>query len=142
MVRTILLAALASTLAVALVSCGGDDDEDDAAAGDSVTVELSPQSDSGQSGEAILTPVDGDATQVVVELSGGPDNAQPAHIHTGTCDELGGVAHPLTDLEGGSSETQVEVSLDELQSGQFAINAHQSADEIDVYTACGEIPSS
>lgn len=136
MIRVILVAAMASCFAFALTACGGDDD---AAGDDTVTVELSEQSDSGQSGEATLTRVDDETTQVVVKLTGGPDNAQPAHIHDGTCAELGGVAHPLEDLVDGRSETQVGAPLDDLRNGDFAINAHRSADEIDVYTACGEI---
>ncbi len=139
MIRMILIAAVASVLALTLSSCGGDDE---GAGDESLTVELSEQSDSGQSGEATLTPVDETTTEVEVDLTGGPDNAQPAHIHTGTCAELGDVAYPLEDLEDGRSQTQVDVSLDELRDGEFAINAHRSADEIEVYTACGEISSS
>ncbi len=30
---------------------------------------------------------------------------RPAHIHTGTCDEVGEVVAPLTDLTGGTAVT-------------------------------------
>ena len=79
----------------------------------------------------------------------------PAHIHSGTCAELGDVVAPLTDVahigEDGertgaassipvkTSYTVVEVPLQEIIDGGHAINVHLSADEIDVYIACGDI---
>jgi plastocyanin len=80
--------------------------------------------------------------------------AHPAHIHSGTCDELGDVVVPLTDVaatdeathEGAASahgiktsETIVDMPLQEILDGGHAINVHLSADEIDVYIACGDI---
>src|SRR5262245_19262883 len=79
--------------------------------------------------------------------------AHPAHIHSGTCDKLGDIVAPLQDVappEGehsGStaalpletSETIVDVPLQQLLDGQHAINVHKSADQIDVYIACGDI---
>jgi hypothetical protein len=38
-----------------------------------------------------------------------------------------------------SSTTTVPVSLDDLLSAPFAINVHESAEQIDIYIACGEI---
>jgi len=116
----------------------------------------------------------------------------PAHIHSGTCAELGDVVYPLTDvsaeastagtpaageesaamestshsMEGmGSptsemamgtpetaaspegpfgiiietSETTVEAALADLSAGRFAINVHESMENIGNYIACGEI---
>ena len=121
----------------------------------------------------------------------------PAHIHSGTCAELGDVVYPLTDvsaeastagtpaagemsgspesaamdsaehsMEGmGSptsemtmgtpemaaspegpfgiiietSETTVEAALADLSAGGFAINVHESMENIGNYIACGEI---
>jgi hypothetical protein len=37
------------------------------------------------------------------------------------------------------SETTVDLTLDELTSGEYAINAHESAANITNYVACGEI---
>ena len=124
-------------LTVPLAACGGDDEE--AVEAGAVTVELGEQNASGQSGTAILTSTAEGQTTVTLELSKPPDNPQPVHIHAGTCEELGDVAYPLTNLEGGSSETTLDVSLDELQSGQFAINAHESEENIQNYVACGPI---
>jgi plastocyanin len=79
----------------------------------------------------------------------------PAHIHSGTCAELGDVVVPLTDIAhvGGDAETTgatssipvkssitiVDMPLQEIIDGGHAINVHLSADEIDTYIACGDI---
>ena len=123
--------------ALGLAACGGDDEE--AAGGDSVTVTLAEQNGSGQSGTATLTPVGDSQTTVSIELSSPPADPQPAHVHAGTCAELGEVVYPLTSVEGGASETTLDVSLEELQSGGLAINAHESEANVQNYIACGEI---
>src|SRR5215210_3443739 len=79
----------------------------------------------------------------------------PAHIHSGSCAELGDVVYPLTDITevGGDTERTgaasaipvkgstavVDTPLQDLGDGDFAINVHLSADEIDTYIACGDI---
>ncbi|MCA9881001.1 MAG: hypothetical protein KC442_24550 [Thermomicrobiales bacterium] len=78
----------------------------------------------------------------------------PVHIHSGNCAELGEVIAPLTELTlpegdrvgqrnraatGATSYTNVPLSLDAILADDHAINAHLSADQIDVYIACGEI---
>ena len=112
--------------------------------------------------------------------------AHPAHIHSGTCAELGDVVHPLTDVttDAGTpmaspvseeshmmaspesmestgspesemamgtpaaghfgvavatSETIVMATLADLTAGGFAINVHESAENIGNYIACGDI---
>ncbi|MFT4037871.1 MAG: hypothetical protein QM692_06800 [Thermomicrobiales bacterium] len=80
--------------------------------------------------------------------------AHPVHIHSGNCNELGDVVAPLTDLttpEGdavgqgrrastaSTSYTNVPLPLDAILAADHAINAHLSADQIEVYIACGEI---
>ncbi len=79
--------------------------------------------------------------------------AHPAHIHSGTCEALGDVVAPLTDVASASGEaagaesalpaalstTHVDMPLQEILDGAHAINVHKSADEIDVYIACGAI---
>ncbi len=103
-----------------------------------ITIELAEQNDSGQQGRATLTRIDG-KTEVTVELFDGPEGPQPVHVHAGTCEELGDIAYPLNDLEHGRSSTRVDAPLEELVSGEKAINAHESAENIETYTACGEI---
>jgi len=79
--------------------------------------------------------------------------AHPAHIHSGTCDQIGDVVFPLNDLqpapEGGTpqaggdvvaeSTTVVEASLETILAAPHVINVHQSAEDIDTYIACGDI---
>jgi LPXTG-motif cell wall-anchored protein len=108
----------------------------------SVTVNLSPQNNSGESGTAVLTDLGNGKTQVVLTVTGQPAGvSQPVHIHKGTCANLDPKpAYPLSPLVDGKSETTVDVSLQTLQSSPFAINGHKSAEEISVYVFCGDIP--
>ena len=103
-----------------------------------VKVTLDPQNNSGQSGTATITEVQGKA-KVILNLTGEPSKvAEPAHIHTGSCANLGGVKYPLTDVGNGASQTTLSVSLAQLLSEPFAINVHKSAQDINVYVACGD----
>ena len=79
----------------------------------------------------------------------------PAHIHSGTCAELGDVVLPPMDLAhvGADAEatgaasaipvksslTVVDMPLQEIIDGDHAINVHLSAEEIGTYIACGDI---
>ncbi len=79
--------------------------------------------------------------------------SRPARIHTGTCDEVGEVIQPLENLvapvgvAAGQEEavgaetsfTSVPLTLDAILADDHVINVHMSADQIDVYIACGEI---
>ena len=81
------------------------------------------------------------------------DGLHPAHIHSGSCAELGDVVAPLTDVAARTGEqlgtgaghsvkgshTIVDMPLDEILSGGHAINVHLSAEEMDTYIACGDI---
>ena len=118
--------------------CGGDDDES-AGGGNTVTVDLAELNGSGESGTATLT-AEGPQTRVVLELSNPASDSQPAHIHKGTCDNLDPApAFGLPNVESGMSEATVDVTLDALESGEYAVNVHKSNDEADVYVACGDI---
>lgn len=113
------------------------------AAGDapaSVTVAMSPQNNSNESGMATLTQV-GKDVQVVVDLSNAPAEAQPAHIHPGTCAKLAPAPkYPLSNVVNGKSTTTLKnVTLTELTSGQFAVNVHKSANDLATYVSCGDI---
>jgi plastocyanin len=78
----------------------------------------------------------------------------PAHIHQGTCDNLGDIVEPLDNvslgeapqLSGASSaisvlvsDTLVPLSLEDMFAADHAINIHESADNIQEYIACGAI---
>lgn len=107
-----------------------------------VTVQLTPQNNSGESGSATLSE-QGTKTKVVVAVTGQPAGvAQPVHIHKGTCAQLDPKpAYGLTTLTNGKSETTVDVPLTALQAGGFAINGHKSAQDVKTYVLCGNIPA-
>jgi hypothetical protein len=86
--------------------------------------------------------------------------AHPAHIHNGTCDNLGDVAFPLNEValapavdqatppaqpmmvhadEVLTSVTVIDIALTDLLAGEYAINVHESAEQIQNYIACGNI---
>ena len=122
---------------------------------------LGEQNNSGQSGWATLTPV-GDHTLIVLNRSTGSLAQEAAHIREAPCGNgtLGAVVYTLTFfVDGsGSSVSTVHVSLDRLQSGDFAINSHindytrrrslfpiySDAENLEggpaVSTSCGNIP--
>jgi len=85
-----------------------------------------------------------------------PEALHPAHIHAGTCDELGDVVYPLNDVASlvadatpaavagadeaiAQSTTTVDASLDDLLAAEHAINVHESAETIGTYIACGNL---
>jgi plastocyanin len=82
------------------------------------------------------------------------DAPHPAHIHSGTCDNLGDIVAPLSDvteLTAGESfgvptavlvkesETAVALPLGDILAAPHAINVHESAEAIQNYIACGDI---
>ena len=90
--------------------------------------------------------------------------ARPAHIHAGSCPEVGDVVAPLTDLTSPAgaatadigtpaaavaaamgpapveySYTNVPLPLDAILAAEHAVNVHESAENIQNYIACGDI---
>lgn len=107
--------------------------------GDVKTVNLSAQNDSGQSGTVTFT-ASGTQTNVVINLDVPSDVPQPAHIHSGACPTPGDIVYPLTDVVDGSSETVLDVELTALTAElPLAVNVHKSAEEVSVYTSCGDL---
>lgn len=103
-------------------------------------VNLSEQNGSGQSGMALLTEENGQVKVVINVTPGESGVAQPAHIHTGMCPDVGAVTYPLTSVVDGTSETMLDVTLDELRAQlPMGINVHKSQAEASVYTACGDL---
>lgn len=134
--RSALGAAFALALAAVLVIGGRG-----ALAQDDVVVPIQELNGSGVSGDASLID-NGDGTTTVDILLDGATGDHPAHIHSGTCDVLGDVVYPLTDVDAsGASVTVIDVPLsDLLTTGPYAINIHLSAEDIATYVACGDIP--
>jgi hypothetical protein len=104
----------------------------------SLTIPLNELSSSGMSGEAVLTETDS-GTNVSLMVDGASGD-HPVHIHLGTCAVLGEVSAALTDIDAnGESMTDVQLTIDELLDGEYAINAHESVENIANYVACGDI---
>jgi hypothetical protein len=109
------------------------------AATSTLSVKMEAQNSSGETGTATLTQTGADVT-VVVDITGAPATAQPAHIHTGTCANLGAVVYPLTNVTGGKSTTVVKnLTIDKLLGASYAINVHESAANLGKYVSCGNI---
>lgn len=82
------------------------------------------------------------------------DGPHPAHIHSGTCDELGDIVQPLTEIKENTagevfgapdaervevSETDAPMTLSDILASPHAINIHESTENIQNYIACGNI---
>ena len=107
------------------------------AQGGPVTAQLGEQNKSGETGTATLTP-QGTKTQVVLLMKGAPAEAQPAHIHDGTCASLDPKPRiPLQNVVNGKSTTMLDMPLAEVKKG--AINVHKSASDLKTYVACGDL---
>jgi hypothetical protein len=139
--RTARSVAVALAL-LGLAACGGGDDEDEAVvAGETaLSLELTEQNGSGQSGTATLTPAGDERTKIVMELSNPPAVPQPAHVHPGPCDDLGDPVAALANVVRGRSETTVPLSFAELRRGDLVVHAHKSEREFSTSVACAPIP--
>lgn len=110
-----------------------------AAATSTLTVDLGAQNGSGETGTAALTQKP-EGVEVVITLANAPATAQPAHIHMGTCANLGAPEHPLTSVTAGNSTTVLKgVTIDQLLAKPMAINVHKSTSDLATYVACGDI---
>jgi uncharacterized cupredoxin-like copper-binding protein len=79
--------------------------------------------------------------------------ARPAHIHVDDCANIGDIVAPLNDLtapggervgvrrafEAESSFTNVPMTIDQMLASDHSLNVHMSADQLNVYIACGDI---
>jgi hypothetical protein len=137
MLRLGMAGLLAAAALLGGVGCGGDDE--DAGSGDELTLELTEQNGSAQEGTATFTPVGVARTRIVLELTNPPDVPQPAHVHSGSCDDLGDPVVALANVEDGRSETEADLSVDQLVEGDLVIHAHKSEAEFDVSVACAPV---
>jgi hypothetical protein len=105
-----------------------------------VTVQINALNGSGESGTAVLTQEYDLGTRIVVTLRGGPVEAQPIHIHVGTCADINPKPqYPLKNVINGRSETLLPISFVELRKGIYVINVHPSETRMEPYAACGAI---
>lgn len=105
-----------------------------------IVVSLQADKNSNESGTATLTEENG-KTKVTLNMTGFSSNVQqPAHIHQGKCPDVGAVKYPLTSVYNGTSETTLNVTLDDLQKAlPLAINVHKNVPESNVYVSCGDL---
>lgn len=103
-------------------------------------VRLQEQNGSGETGKATLRQSGPDVV-VTLTVQGSSAEAQPAHIHQGSCAKLNPAPrYPLHPVMHGTSVTTVKnVSTAQLTAGSYAINVHKSARELPSYVACGNI---
>lgn len=105
-----------------------------------LTLDLEEQNDSGITGEVELGPTSDGTLEVEIELDGSDGGPHPAHIHEGSCADLDpNPAFPLEDVVDGESKTEVDVDLEELTAGEYAVNVHESPENADTYVACADV---
>ncbi|MCI0874897.1 MAG: hypothetical protein J4N79_11560 [Chloroflexi bacterium] len=105
-----------------------------------VVIHLSPVQGEGQIGSATLTS-DGTTTTVEIDVAPITGEAQPVHIHVGKCEDVGSVLHALQNVVNGKSMTTLNLSLNEILTGDVLVNVHASYADPSNYTACGQLPA-
>lgn len=130
--RILLAAAAVAAMTTTAFAAGGETT--------SVKVTMNAQNGSKESGTATLQQK-GKNVVVMLDLNNAPKNAQPAHIHMGTCSKLNPAPkYPLSNVQNGKSTTTIKnLDLDELIEGKFAINVHKSTNDLKTYVSCGDI---
>lgn len=105
-----------------------------------ILITLDPQQNSTESGTAQLSEVDGKVI-VTLNLMGYPSSTpQPAHIHDGSCPNVGAIKYSLSDVINGKSETVLNTTLKQLMSElPLLVNIHKSQTESKIYSSCGDI---
>ncbi len=105
-----------------------------------LTVNLVDWSETGITGTAVLT-ADGSATNVSVTLTGdGITGGHELHIHNGTCASPGTATYTLDPIAAdGTSTSTVNLSLEQLTSGNYFINVHPDEANWDAWMVCGNI---
>jgi len=106
-----------------------------------VTVMLSSQNNSGETGRVSVSDNAYGKAHVVVNLIGEPAGAsQPMHFHAGSCSAIGAVKYTLTSAVNGKSDTTLAISTADLMKQlPMAVNVHKSAAEMGIYVACGDV---
>ena len=111
-----------------------------AAQGQSATLSLASQNNSGIIGPATVTDLGAGKMRIAVQATGAGAGPQPAHIHEGTCANLNPAPKlTLASIANGTSMTEVDGSIQQLTSSPHAIHLHKSPDELPIYVACADI---
>ncbi len=111
-------------------------------------VDMKSDNNSGQTGFAVMTLKSDTKFDMHIETTVPIDSTgtQRAHIHTGTCGEVGPIVVGLTFLNAlpggkwGSDSADLPLeSLPDFDKGGYLVNVHDSTDP-SLYVSCGEIP--
>jgi hypothetical protein len=145
-IRRTALAGAAALLVAAAAACGGggggggEDASDSGSRLHQVNLTLDQENNSGETGSITLTAVGAGKTEVALVVTNAPYTAQPAHIHKGTCGDLDPApAYPLAPVLDSVSTSTVNISLDDLRTGELAVNVHKSPKNLKTYVACGNL---
>jgi hypothetical protein len=110
------------------------------AQGQTITLQLHPENNSGISGTATLADIGGGRTRVEINLVGAGSEPRPAHVHDRTCDEMDPTPKMLIGLvTNGTLTAEIGASLGQLTSSPQAIHVHKSQQEIPFHVACADI---
>lgn len=106
----------------------------------SETIPLRELNDSGVTGTVVLSE-QGAATRISIQLQGAAVTGDHvAHLHNGTCEAPGEYTYTLNPVSAeGTSETVVNMTLDELVSGGYMVNVHPDEANWDTWMVCGEL---
>jgi hypothetical protein len=98
---------------------------------------------SGITGAIRLTEMGAGKLRVETQVTGAGAGPEPIHIHDGTCGDMNPEPKiPLTNVVGGTSVTELNVSLRDLVATPHAIYLHKSPEELPVFVACANITAS
>ncbi|MFN8637341.1 MAG: kelch repeat-containing protein [Chloroflexota bacterium] len=107
--------------------------------GQTLTLSLTSQNNSGITGTVVLTNIGGGKLRVEMHAVGAGPGPYPAHIHMGSCAQLNPAPRfPLTNVLDGVSITEIDASLQLVTSSPNAIHMHKSPDEMPIYVACAD----
>ena len=135
------VAAAAALAAPALAAPNSMNSMHNAMSSTALNINMGQENASKQDGTATVKDVEG-GVQVKVSVKNEPKGAsEPAHIHQGTCAKLNPAPwKPLSNVVDGTSTTTVKgVTVAELKKAKYAINVHESADDIAHYVSCGDL---
>ncbi len=104
------------------------------------TIPLRELNDSGVTGTVVLSE-QGSATRISIQLTGDAVTGDHiAHLHDGTCEAPGEYTYTLNPVSAqGTSETVVNMTLDELLTGGYIVNVHPDEANWDTWMVCGEL---
>lgn len=114
--------------------------------GERIALELRPLNESGISGEVNLTPTENQTT-VIVTLEGTEAQARHmAHVHTGTCENIGSPVAPLEPIggaaaQGPTSTTLIDMDAATLTDGNHVVVAHEAGGSPGRPVVCAPIRS-